>query len=964
MIKSYRIAFVVLITAFGLTEEVLSQELPFRAYSIQEGLSESVVHDLHQAGNGYLWIATGYGLNRFDGTEIRSWYRHQGLNDNQINIIAEDNSGRLWIGTGSGVNIMERDSILSPPYLDDLRPYSITTIHNDSNNDWWFGTDGAGVWLLDVNRGLTQYTTVHGLAGNHIRGITETADGILWFATSEGLTNLDAGNFNTFTVQHGLPDINLNTLASDGNGKLWIGTERGLSIRQDNEFKNFDKDDGLIHNSVVSISPKGDGTAWLGTEEGASYYENGSFRNFTVEQGLNSNIINSTLIDREGNIWFGTLGGGANIYLGDYFHNYTAEHGLTNNVVTGFNEDIHGHFWISTFGGGVMHYDGTDMHTHDESDGLIDNRVFTTYSDKAGNVWVGTRSGISIIRDGETRQPDEQFRDLEMIRAFFEDPDTGDFWIGTYNDGIYHYSGGELNNYNDSNYLENNTIMSIQRDDQGRIWFATYGGVVVWEDGEFSRYTIEDGLPSNGVISILLDRDGQAWVSTFNGFARFDLENRIAETFTSSFGLSTTLAYFMFQDHNDNYWIGTNIGIIRFDYDAYNAAGSTVERDLAFQLVNREQGLISNEMNAGGLYIDQANTVWLGTVEGVSRFFPERFPSRDVAPVSHFKEIVFAGQIVSPDQKITRRHDRNFLQFELTGISFAAPSQVMFEYRLEGVDDRWTHSYDRMVRYPSLSPGEYSFQLRAYNASGVRSETISSFDFEIAPPIWLQWWFFMLVGLIVIGIILFIYNYYRVRRLIEMERMRVQIASDLHDDVGASLTELALQTDFLRTGKLDEEVENTLKQIGEHSRRIVSTLDDIVWSIDARNDTAGDLTDRMQDHANKLLLPKGIMVNYNFANLDTNIQLPVQIKENLYLIFKESINNIAKHSNADMVNINLAINGNKYHMNVADNGTISTNGRKTGQGLRNINMRAKRMNANAIIERENGFNVKVAGSLN
>jgi ligand-binding sensor domain-containing protein len=961
--KYFRL-IIYLLAVIGFTVPAISQQLPIRAYSIEQGLSESVVHDLYQTSDGYMWIATGYGINRFDGREMRTWYRQHGLNSNQVNVISESESGRLWIGTASGINVMEKDTILSPDFLSDLQRYSVTALHQDQNRNWWIGTEDSGIWLLDSSLSLTQYTTVHGLAGNSIRDVIETPDGILWFATDSGLGNLDAGNFNRFTTEQGLPSDELLSLAAGADGVLWIGTTEGLTVYENQVFRTYHAEHGLSHNTVQSIVVEGPGRAWLATEVGATYIGNDTIRTLTAEEGLTSNIINTALIDLEGNVWFGTLGGGANIYFGDYFHNYTTENGLTNNVVTGFDEDENGHFWISTFGGGVMHYDGTQMHTYTESNGLIDNRVFTTFSDDDGKIWIGTRNGISIIENGQIREPDEPFRNIGMIRAFYRNPDNGDFWIGTYNDGIYHYSGDRLQVYDDTNYLENNTVMSISKDNEGNLWFATYGGVVVYDGDTFHRYTIEDGLPSNGVISILIDHNNEAWVSTFNGFARFDRDNRITEIFTSSFGHSSTLAYFMFQDHNDHYWIGTNIGIIRFDYDRYNAAGSTIERDLAFQLVNREQGLVTNEMNAGALYIDRTGSVWLGTVEGISRFFPDRLPARDVPPIPHFNEVLFAGNPVDPDQRMTRRHDRNFLQFDFTGISFAAPSQVLFEYRLDGVDDEWTHGYDRVVRYPSLSPGEYTFQLRAYNSAGVRSDIIRSYEFEIAPPIWLQWWFFMLIGLIVVGIILFIYNYYRVSRLIEMERMRVQIASDLHDDVGASLTELALQTDFLRTGNLDEAVEKTLKQIGEHSRRIVSTLDDIVWSIDARNDTAGDLTDRMQDHAYKLLSPRGIMVNFNFSDLDTEKQIPVQVKENLYLIYKESVNNIAKHSNADSVDIRLSMKGNKYLLDIADNGTVKTNGRKSGQGLRNINMRAKRINANAIIDRNNGFNIKVSGSLN
>src|SRR5690625_197264 len=265
---------------------------------------------------------------------------------------------------------------------------------------------------------------------------------------------------------------------------------------------------------------------------------------------------------------------------------------------------------------------------------------------------------------------------------------------------------------------------------------------------------------------------------------------------------------------------------------------------------------------------------------------------------------------------------------------------------------------------PSLSPGDNSFQVRAWNISGVPGESLRTFDFKIDQPFWMQWWFMMLIVLIMAGAVLFTYHYYRVRRLVDVERVRVQIASDLHDDVGASLTELALQTDFLRAGKLEAPVENALRQIGEQSRRVVSTLDDIVWSIDARNDTVGDLTDRMQDHVNRILVSKGVEVTYHMPDLKQGQKLPVQLKENLYLIFKEAINNIAKHSNADRVDVTLSLNGRRYLLEIRDNGSSnSTVVRRSGQGLRNIDMRAKRINAEAVIQREQGFSVSVTGTL-
>src|SRR5690625_14223 len=306
-----------------------------------------------------------------------------------------------------------------------------------------------------------------------------------------------------------------------------------------------------------------------------------------------------------------------------------------------------------------------------------------------------------------------------MVRSFYADEETGELWVGTHEEGVYRFGRDTVRVYNDTNYLDNNTVMHIEKDPSGRIWFATFGGVVVLHEGRFERYTIEDGLPSNGVMSILPEDDGYAWVSTFNGFARLDTRNRIAQQFPSSAGLSGTMAHFMIRDDSDSYWIGTNVGIIHFDYEMYQTAVTDLERTLSFRLINREQGLVSNELNPGAVYRDRSGSIWFGTVEGVSRFWPDRLSFNNVPPIVHLEEVVIAGEPVDPADRLTLGNDRNFLQFEVSGISFEGPSRVLFEHRLEGVDDQWVNGYERIIRYPSLSPGTYSFQIRAWSPSGI-----------------------------------------------------------------------------------------------------------------------------------------------------------------------------------------------------------------------------------------------------
>ncbi len=168
---------------------------------------------------------------------------------------------------------------------------------------------------------------------------------------------------------------------------------------------------------------------------------------------------------------------------------------------------------------------------------------------------------------------------------------------------------------------------------------------------------------------------------------------------------------------------------------------------------------------------------------------------------------------------------------------------------------------------------------------------------------------------------------------------------------------------FLQAVTTGDEVKKTLRQLGEHSRKIVNSLDDIVWSIDSRNDTAGDLTDRMQDYVNQVFVNGEISVFYDFENLRMHEKLPVDVKENIYLIFKEAINNIVKHSNASRIDINFSFSGKSYKLEIHDNGTEIKNDRKSGQGLRNIQMRADRIGSDVEIVSNGGFTVRATGSI-
>ncbi|HEX6981222.1 MAG TPA: two-component regulator propeller domain-containing protein [Balneolaceae bacterium] len=945
--KKFLALIILILGFFGVSQ---AQVYPFRTYSIEKGLSEAVVNDLMQDEEGYLWVATSYGLNRFDGIQFENYYTEDGLLNNKIYSLFEDNENRIWVGTGGGVNVIKADSIYTLEMLKPLKSSTVLDITQDSHGEFWFATDGEGVWHLNSENDLTQYQEVHGMGSNRVRDIVEDSASVIWFATRNGLTKLEDGNFRTFTTENGLSDNRLRDLLLTENGTLWIATRGGLCKIVNNKFICYTEEDGLVNNRIQSLSEDEFGNLWIGTEEGVSYFANGKFTNYSVDEGLSNNIIHATLYDREGNIWFGSFGGGISLFLGDHIQNYTVEEGLPNYMITSITQDTAGNHWVTTYGGGIVKFHDGETTVFNVADGLVDNKVYTAKADDENRLFIGTRWGLSIYDPPNFYNFDETELPYRKIRSILIPEFTEGIWLGTYGEGVLWYKDGQFTQITEEDGLANNIVMSIAETADGSVWFATYGGVSRWKDGKFTTFSIEDGLPNNGVLDILRDQSGHLWFATFGGIARFDNGN--FETITVDDGLPDEVCYFIEQDNSGIFWIGTNKGVIRFDYEAFKSEGA----DNVFKLITQDQGLVANEMNAGASFKDREGNLWFGSVDGLTKLNPGKTEPAEVGPKVHIESISVSGEPVSMKPELEISSDNHNITFQFIGISFSAPEQVTYEYRLKNSGEGWQQTSRRTVRYSALIPGDYIFEVKARSNDGIWSAQTAQISFTVLAPFWLQWWFLCLIFLVLLGIIWFIYNYYRARKMIEIERMRVRIASDLHDDVGSALTEIALQSDFLQTMNVADNLQDSLRQIGSQSRKIVSSLDDIVWSIDARNDTMGDLTDRMQDYVNNVLHRKEVIYHFN-GNMQE--KLDVSLKENLYLIFKEAINNIAKHSDADKVDVTLSTNGTGFLMSIKDNGKNHENIRKSGQGLRNMNMRAKRVDASINFNNSNGFEVRV-----
>jgi len=949
----FTIALALILTCLA-TGAQAQQVQQFRNYSAENGLSQSVVLSIAQDNMGYIWVATEVGLNRFDGFRFTPFYRENGLPSNRVNVVEKDRDGVLWVGTDMGLARWNGRFFETPIIADTLAGLSVISVYQDSNKRLWVGTDGAGAWLIDGNT-IKGYKAANGIAGNRVRDIDEGADGTIWLGTREGLSAIYTnGSIHNWATKEGLPDEKIRSLTFDKSGNLWVGTRTGVAVLRNNTVINsYTTSNGLVNNMVKDIVFDLFDRAWIVTEEGFSIYQRGTFSNYGLEDGFGSSIFNTVYLDEEGNIWIGTFGAGIFRYLGDRFETLRAPNPLPDNMVTAIRQKSD-RLWVSTYGGGVTEIWEGGSQIWNSSKGLIDERVFDLHIEPNGDVWVATRNGINIISNGSIRELSVgtglPFR---IIRTITPDPD-GSLWFGTDGGGLIHLRNGQFENITTTEGLIHNTVRAVKFDKNGGMWIGTYGGLGYFKDGQHAHFTTADGLVNNIVLDVLVDDDGSVWAATFDGLSH--LKNGIFTNYTTLDGLPADVIYLVHKDVYENYWLGTTRGLVRFRSDQTDG----LQRPI-FKRYTTDYGLAADELNRGAVF-GAGDTLWFGTVGGLAIYYRDRDPEITHRPPVYIEQVRVFDQTITDFRDLDFGFRDNSLWFDYTALSYSAPEKITYEYRLRPIDTEWIPTDLRSARYAGLPAGDYIFEVRARNNDGNWSEQPARLAFTIRPPFYSTWWFRLILVAAFLGAVAFVYNYYKVNKQVDLERMRVRIASDLHDDVGASLTEIALQTDFLQAYSLPDNIKAPLKQIGETSRRIVTTMDDIVWSIDARNDTVGDLTDRMQDYARNTLTPKGITFEFIFENLDTSHSMPVEVRQNVYLIFKEMINNAAKHSKATHIDVRLSNHNNISSLYIKDNGVgLANQQRKTGHGLKNLKLRSDRIHAQIEFIDRDGFGIEVTG---
>ncbi len=669
-----------------------ANNIKFDRLSITEGLSQVTVFSIIQDDQGFLWIGTMDGLNKYDGYQFRV-YRNEfdkrySISNNHIRTLFRDRDGAIWAGTENGLNRYDRNYDRFIPYHHrqdkhkTISHNSISSIDQDNSGLLWIGTD-KGLNCFDPEKNnfvsLSKFSLPKNLNLEKISILKIDTKGYMWIGTERGLLRLNREN--GIIQKYGDQSENINMLSNpvitaifeDRQGDIWVGTRDGLNKYDpvNNKFivYRYDRQSSkkTDANRINVIHEDSHGILWIGTAHGLHQFQRNTNRFITYQhnpndpKSLSHNDIYCIFEDRTGVLWFGTFGNGINKYdrgrqhFLTYKHSDTDPNSLSDNFVYVLFESKKDILWIATNSGLNKFNRRKNIFTvykHDPDDpySISSNKVRAIYEDKEGALWIGTYRGFSRFDEKNDRFirydiDSEKLRGRDVknfvIMNFLEDR-KGNFWIGSKENGIMvfdkhltliHYF---LNDPANPESLSSDGIRKIYMDQSGDIWIATYGGGICkynYETNQFTAYMHNPDDPStissNFVYTIYEQPKNILWIGTYGaGLNRFDKETEKFIHFTTADGLPNNLVYGILGDGRGNLWLSTNRGLSRFNADGYKGENAKS----LFRNYDMRDGLQSNEFNFGAYHKNDRGEMFFGGIDGFNIFHPDSIFDNKIKP--------------------------------------------------------------------------------------------------------------------------------------------------------------------------------------------------------------------------------------------------------------------------------------------------------------------------------------------
>ncbi len=967
--------------------------LNFRSWQKEPGMPHSAIRALAQTRDGFIWLGSDDGLNRFDGVRFTSVAT--GMETGPVRALLNDSRGILWVGTSTNGLFRCENGRFSKLTIDgsDADHKSITSLAEDLEGTLWVGT-ATGLFSLNKKTSESQPIDV-AFTGKTIEGLCKDTNGTMHAVVfGTGLFRFQKGKWvelNEPSISPLLQDARC--VLIDHTGRIWVGAGNEFVLCQEGgQWRRYRMPRHGSSSRVTALAEEPDGTIWAASEaEGLFQFKGGRSTAVDSSSGLTDNQASALLVDNEGKLWVGTQSGLDRLQRREVFV-FGQNEGLGYGAVRGLAEVVPGVVWAAKPNDGLYRWEGetfdrltaAGLSAHDHTLGAVliardhscwaacqsgllhfkdpqavaeESRLFalpnlnvtSLAEDPDGSIWAGTREGQLWRLTSGNWIHISSFSQSASVTAVLPFAD-GSTWIGTDGNGLYQLKQQNLLHFDKHNGLAAESIRTLHEGPKNTLWIGTTGGGLNrWRDGQFVSFDSRKGLPDNTVSQIVEDDAGRLWLGTTRGIAC----------------------------------------VTKRDLEAVGAGDASTLYPLIY---GKAEGMPSEECDSGffpaGLKTG-SGLLWFSTTKGVVVIDPRHLPASTPPPTAVIEEVLVDGKEISGPTTENLRSagtetplvlrvppGRHHFEFQYTGPSFDFPERTHFRYQLEGWDAGWIDAGPRRSAfYNYVPPGKYQFRVMAGNGEGLWDQEGAAVELFVARHVWQAWWFITLGALAVLMTVGSGVRFVEKRKLQQrlmrleqeraLERERTRIAQDLHDEMGAKLCRISFLSEHARrAGTEAGEMQNQIASISDAARDVLHSLDEIVWAVNPQNDTIEHVASYLGQYAQDYFQLTGIE-----CEVDLPAKLPAhsvssQARHHLFLAVHEAFTNILKHSGATKARVKMSCDETAFTIVIDDNGSGigapvekkngEIAGANTGNGLGNMRQRMTDIGGDCRIEPQSG----------
>ncbi len=907
---------------------------------------------LAQTRDGFLWLATDFGLQRFDGVRFTSWEPPPGssLPGVAVRLLAT-RDGSLWIGTNRGL-VRWNDGVLSA--YRELDGEFVSALAEDRHGAVWAGTDGGrgNAKLCSIRDDNVDCEGDGGRLGRFVLALHEDAAGELWVGADTGLWRWG----DAAPTQYALagPFSTINALVDDGRGAIVVAMARQLARLVDVTLEPLSVDRGLEEVRPTSLLRDRRGGLWIGTQgNGLLHLHDGRTHRFGRAAGLSGTAVVDIFEDREGNVWVATLGG-LDRFRDIAVGGLSTKRGLDNEAVLSVLATSDGDVWMSTLSGLERWSDGV-VQGYSLPGADANGGVGSLFEDGHGRMWVSSLLGLFSFEPGA--RPVRASLPTRYVQAFAEDA-GGTLWISDSTSGLFGLRGGGDVEVAPWSTFGGESARALFAGPSGGLWLGFVGGGVSrFENGRVRRtYTSADGLGAGDVNNIHDDQHGALWVATEGGLSR--IAGGRVDTLDVRNGLPCDAVKWSIEDDAGTLWLQTNCGLVRVERDELDRWISDPASTVDLVAYDASDGAVGYaDLGSYGPKVTRAadGRLWFAGFDGVGIVDPRALPSNPVPPPVHIERIVADGVTYAPPAVARLPARVRDVSIEYTALSLGAPEKVAFRYKLEGRDGDWVEAGNRrQAFYTDLPPGSYRFRVIAANDRGLWNEDGAAWAFSVAPAYYQTNAFRLAV---VAGVILGLTLLYRLRlrrvtaqlhaRLQERLDERERVAQALHDTLFQGFASSSMLLHAVADEIADQEARSKLSRVLRRMNRVIEEGRESVSGLRVP-DSDDNLENALARDAEHFKGERQIDVR--LAVKGKPRPLDPLARDAVYQISREALANTFRHARAKRVEVDVEYSRDDLTVRVRDDGRgiappIVDEGRPGHLGLPGMREGAERMGA-------------------